>query len=135
MINEGKTGFMVTLELAVVKSELWEQAGAADVQTALDSGEVGPQLIAHGDLEGFVAYEIKPDATFPMTFAFKTPAGGKGLLQFLGFIENKLGIRIRYKLLQGTGSASPTPEKAESPTASPAEKRTQSNLSNRITLL
>jgi hypothetical protein len=112
-INEGKTGFMVSLELTVVKSELWEQAGAADVQTALDSGEVGPQLIAHGDVEGFVAYEIKPDAAFPMTFAFKSPAGGKGLLQFLGFIENKLGMRIRYKLLQGTANSLPKPQNTE----------------------
>ena len=113
--NQGmqSPGFVATLELATVKNELWEQAGAAEVQASLDSGEVGPQLKAMGEGEGFIFYEIKPDAAFPMTFAFKTPAGGKGLLQFLGFTENKLGTRIRYKLLQGTANSLPKPQNTD----------------------
>lgn len=40
----------------------------------------------------------------PVTFAFKTREGGRGLLQITGFTENPRGVKIRYKLVQASKS-------------------------------
>jgi serine/threonine protein kinase len=104
---------LTTPELAAVENELWEKASAAELQAALDSGEVGPNLNALGEAEGFVLYKIKPDAAFPLSYAFKTPAGKRGLLQIIGFTENHTGVKIRYKLVQGTANSLPNPQKTE----------------------
>ena len=105
---------MASPELASVKGELWEKAEADDVQAALDSGEVGPSLKALGEAEDFILYEIKPNSAFPLSFAFKTRAGGKGLLQIIGFTEGGAGVKIRYKLLRGTANNTKKSQTAES---------------------
>jgi hypothetical protein len=110
------------LDLSPLKGEIWDKASAADVQTALDSGEIAPQLNVLSKGEGFTFYEIKQDAVFPMTFAFKTPAGGKGLLQIVSLASQNSkisGLSIRYKKLLGGPS---TPENAKNPLSSTDEK-------------
>jgi serine/threonine protein kinase len=114
---------MATPELAAMKNDLWDTADATAVQEALDSGEVGPNLNALAEVEGFVCYKINSDA-FPLTYAFKTPADGRGLLQILGFTENRTGVKFRYKLVRntadhGTNAPNAPQQPAESSTPKP----------------
>jgi serine/threonine protein kinase len=56
---------------------------------------------------------------------FKTRDGGLGILQIAGFTENPRGVKIRYKLVQRTGSATnalAASAETWSPTLAPGEK-------------
>ena len=41
----------------------------------------------------------------PLTFAFRTAKGTRGLLQITGFTDNPRGVKLRYKLVQPLGCA------------------------------
>ena len=47
------------------------------------------------------------EGDLPATFAFKTGAGGMGLLQITGFTEDPRGVKLRYKLVQTETNQNP----------------------------
>jgi serine/threonine protein kinase len=87
-------------KLAAASSALWEHAQLADLHAALRSGEPGLMLMEPDVKEGFAVYGLSTNTPMPLTLAFETRAGRVGLLQFMGFTESPLGVRIRYKLAQ-----------------------------------
>ena len=53
-----------------------------------------------------ISAEMPGKGPLPVTYQFKTREGGMGLLQIVGFSENPLGVKIRYKLVQTQTPAS-----------------------------
>ena len=89
--------------LAAVPSAMWDRPTAADLQAALKSIPLGLERVESDAKEGFIAYRLETNATFPLTFAFETKAGGIGVLQIAGLTESPRGVKIRYRLVQQRG--------------------------------
>jgi len=80
-------------------------AGFEDVSPA----SIGEALVANSQLEvlergDWTFYLLPKESKAPLTLALRTPAGGVGVLQIVGFTDNPKGARIRYKLLQAAPS-------------------------------
>jgi len=88
----------VAPKLSSVPSGLWERPVEAELMAALESGAAGLVRVEPDEKSGFVSYGLGSDRVLPLTFAFRTRAGGVGLLQIAEFTESPRGIRIRYKL-------------------------------------
>ncbi|MHC4743881.1 MAG: tetratricopeptide repeat protein [Planctomycetota bacterium] len=87
----GEDGHIELADMVAVKVAygLWDSAGAAEINVALDKGPY--ETISLSDLsEGH-------ETSFPITYAFETREGGKGMLQILG--KKGGNVLIRYKML------------------------------------
>ena len=101
------------LKLAALRDPQWEEATDADLRSALASPRPGVPLgaderdvVAHvRERHGITLYV---PATEPATFAFQTRKGDMGILQVIRLTEEPRGVRLRYKLVQPSGSASAT---------------------------
>jgi hypothetical protein len=81
-------GFDLILDPAPTNG--WEIVSAADVMQNWSLQDNLPR-----QEQAFGAVPGHPD-----TFFFRTREGKKGILQIIGFTENSLGVKIRYKLVQ-----------------------------------
>ncbi|MGA2240571.1 MAG: DUF4019 domain-containing protein [Verrucomicrobiota bacterium] len=82
----GLVGFEMVA--APVPAEEWERATPARLDYYFTLAKPGTPATMSGRGE------------LPVTFAFKTRQGGRGLLQITGFTDNPHGVKIRYKLVQ-----------------------------------
>jgi hypothetical protein len=60
---------------------------------------------------------------FPATYLFKTARGECGLLQILGVSDEPLGMKFRYKLVEGVAASPATPASAHIPSFGPVIER------------
>jgi len=74
--------------------QAWENPRAADLDL--------PYELRSGQTVSVTGESSSP----PVTFAFRTEKGVRGLLQITGFTENPRCVKIRYKLVQGAEAAS-----------------------------
>ncbi|MCZ7639072.1 MAG: pectinesterase family protein [Verrucomicrobia bacterium] len=52
-------------------------------------------------------YVLPAHAPLPLTFAFETAQGGRGLLQIAGFVEEPPSVRLRFRLLSNNAPDAP----------------------------
>lgn len=98
------------LKLSDLTPSQWENATSSDLTKALEV----PTAVDHVEQIGATLY-LLPDGLQPMTFAFQTRAGVRGLMQITGFTDNPRGVKIRYKLAQASpdqAASKPIPPKA-----------------------
>jgi serine/threonine protein kinase len=90
--------------------EGWQNASLAELEGALSNGT--KRLEARTNSSGFF-YLLPMNVPPPMTFAFQTSSGERGVLQITGFAEDPRGVKIRYKLVQTNPAASISSGKPE----------------------
>lgn len=98
----------VAPKLSSVPPGLWDRPVEAELMAALESGAAGLVRVEPDEKSGFVSYGLGSDRVLPLTFAFRTRAGGVGLLQIVEFTQSPRGIKIRYKLAAPAGSPADT---------------------------
>ena len=96
-----------SLKLASLEESSWSAATPASLREALTTGTNG--LRREDTVFGHDQYLLETNTALPLTFAFETRQGGLGALQITGFTASPPGVKIRYKLAQGGGSANGTP--------------------------
>jgi serine/threonine protein kinase/biopolymer transport protein ExbD len=85
------------IKLADFPARNWDTATPEDLMKALQAEAAGfSHVVGSGEKE----YWLTQQPTFPVTLAFETARGYRGLLQITGFTENPRGVKIRYKLVQ-----------------------------------
>jgi hypothetical protein len=60
-----------------------------------------PSALQRVEHSGATLYFL-PDGLLPLTFAFESRAGERGLLQITGFTDNPRTVTIRYKLVNAS---------------------------------
>jgi serine/threonine protein kinase len=76
----------------------WEEFTPADVVSAMgQAGHERTQRFANSDRTFYETPAVSPDA-----LAFITREGSMGVMEILGLSANPPGVKIRYKLVQGT---------------------------------
>ncbi len=96
------------LKLAAIANERWDNATDEKLRAALASITPGTAVITpgHADMPVAEVHERRGTTYFdiqwapPITFAFQTRKGARGILQILRYTEEPRGMRIRYKLVQ-----------------------------------
>ena len=92
--------------LSDLRPEDWDLATLAKINAAL----VTPTILgAPQSKEIFVArsFLLPGKLNSPLTFAFSTIEGDRGLLQITSFTDNPRGVKIRYKLVQTETNQNP----------------------------
>jgi hypothetical protein len=74
---------------------------------SIAASNVGRQLVKPGASQDVSVPKVEVGA-LPVLL-FKTREGGVGVLRISGVTENPRGVKIRYKLVQGTSTTSPIP--------------------------
>ncbi|MBE0541234.1 MAG: protein kinase [Verrucomicrobia bacterium] len=101
----GRWAFVTAgLKLSDFLTRQWETATPEDVGKALKQ----PSALQRVEHSGATIYYL-PDGLLPLTFAFESRTGERGLLQIPGFTDNPRTVTIRYKLVQTAGSTSVNP--------------------------
>jgi serine/threonine protein kinase len=97
------------LKLAWLPFEKWDTAKHEDLSDALEAESVGLEIRQRGE---FRVYLLAANQHPPLTLAFHTARGARGLLQITSFTEQPDSARLRFKLLQssGGGVAGATPK-------------------------
>ncbi len=85
------------LKLAVLPREKWETLAQPDLSQALAAEPSGLEIKQH---PSWTVYVLPTNPQPPLTFAFQTATGTRGLLQITRFGENPNCARLRYKLTQ-----------------------------------
>ncbi len=83
------------LMLSDFPTRQWDKATSADVNEALEE----PSALQRVEHSGATLY-LLPDGLLPLTLAFKTQTGERGLLQVTALHDNPRAITIRYKLVR-----------------------------------
>jgi beta-lactamase regulating signal transducer with metallopeptidase domain/HEAT repeat protein len=103
-VNSGKEQGLLSFDVAVlpVKNVDWERLTAREVTAnrLLDQMEAN-KITSMMPMEA-------PDR--PATYLFRTRENGIGILQIVDFTNNPKGVKIRYKIVEGTGSENPDVE-------------------------
>jgi hypothetical protein len=86
---QGVRGLQVWLKPVRMDSGLWDTMSADALRSVF--------WTAGSNLDRLFMPAGTP---LPTTYGFRTPQGGMGILQIVGFTENPKGVRIRYKMLQ-----------------------------------
>ncbi|MBI3850194.1 MAG: serine/threonine protein kinase [Verrucomicrobia bacterium] len=75
----------------------WERIVPGGLEAALAAGTrlLEPRTNPSGSF-----HLLPTNAPTPLTLAFQTPTGDRGVLQIIGFTDNPRGVKIRYKLVQ-----------------------------------
>ncbi|MCW5553112.1 MAG: protein kinase [Verrucomicrobiae bacterium] len=96
------------LKLGLVPVEKWDTAKHEDLSQAFVAESVGLEIRQRGELR---VYLFAANQHPPLTLAFHTARGARGLLQITRFTAQPESARLRYKLLQSSsgGVAAPTP--------------------------
>lgn len=98
------------LKLSDLTPSQWENASTSDLIAVLNI----PTAVEHVEVTGATLY-VLPDGLLPITFAFETRDGARGLLQVTGFTDNPRGVKLRYKLAPAAttrAALKPIPPKA-----------------------
>ncbi|HOX59561.1 MAG TPA: protein kinase [Verrucomicrobiota bacterium] len=98
------------LKLSDLTPSQWENASASELNAALNI----PTAVEHVEVTGATLY-VLPDGLLPITFAFETRDGARGILQVTAFTDNPRGVKLRYKLAQNaprSAELKPIPPKA-----------------------
>ena len=83
------------LKLSDVLMQQWDNGTAADLDEALKS----PGALQRVEHSGATLY-VLPNGLLPLTLAFETRNGERGLLQITELNDNPRGVKIRYKLVE-----------------------------------
>jgi hypothetical protein len=99
------------MQFGDLADEGWRTGSLAEMERVLRNGT--RRLEARTNRSGSF-YLLPTNVLPPMTFAFQTSSGKRGVLQIAGFAENPRGVKIRYKLVQtkptaSAGSRNPEP--------------------------
>ena len=98
----------VDVTLKVIPASKWGTVASAELDRVLSKTTPSAQDDVEVLERGGVCYHIlKRDATVPVTFAFKTSEGNRGVLQIVEFREKPRGLKIRYKPEQPTQASRP----------------------------
>lgn len=98
------------LKLSDLTPSQWENASASELNAALNI----PTAVEQVEVTGATLY-VLPDGLLPITFAFETRDGARGILQVTAFTDNPRGVKLRYKLAQNaprSAELKPIPPKA-----------------------
>jgi tRNA A-37 threonylcarbamoyl transferase component Bud32 len=87
------------LKLAWLPVEKWDAAKHEDLSHALVAESVGLEIRQRGE---FRVYVLAANQHPPLTFAFHSARGTRGLLQITRFTEQPDAARMRFKLLRST---------------------------------
>ncbi|HLA84150.1 MAG TPA: protein kinase [Thermoguttaceae bacterium] len=90
------------LLLVPVGDSRWENTNCEWIEAATNSrtpeyDKIGTSYAGERERHGVTCYLLR---SAPVTFAFQTRKGERGVLQVLHFTEKPRGMRIRYKLVQ-----------------------------------
>jgi len=85
------------LKLDWMGNDKWGAISARELDQVLARGPTSLHIIREASMKIYVSPK---EAQPPMTFAFQTSNGSKGLLQVAGFTQKPRGVKIRYKLVQ-----------------------------------
>lgn len=97
------------IRLVMVASSLWDGCSKEQLDWELDRSDGGIETL---DLTDAVMYRLGKETELPVTFAFATANGSRGLLQIIALTRNPNIALIRFKLLQEKGLPDPpSPEK------------------------
>jgi hypothetical protein len=89
------------LRLSDISSDEWNTARPADIARILGSATTLERL----DQSGQVFYLLPERPELPISFAFQTRDGLRGVLQITAFSEKPHRIKIRYKLAESSSPA------------------------------
>jgi tRNA A-37 threonylcarbamoyl transferase component Bud32 len=92
------------VQLVAVTNALWESAGAEALNRELERPDRGVQTVSRPDV---TVYVLGAGTAAPLTFAFETAQGRRGLLQITGFVEEPGSARLRVKVLGDSASDAP----------------------------
>ncbi len=98
------------LKLSDLTPSQWENASASELNAALNI----PTAVEQVEVTGATLY-VLPDGLLPITFAFETRDGARGILQVTAFTDNPRGVKLRYKLARAAttrAALKPIPPKA-----------------------
>ena len=84
------------LKLVKVSNYEWIKRNAGAVDKALQRAESGLEIRRHKTM---MSYLLPEDAQPPVTFAFQTANGGRGLMQITDFLTTPDGLKLRYILV------------------------------------
>jgi serine/threonine protein kinase/formylglycine-generating enzyme required for sulfatase activity len=85
------------VRLADFSGDRWAIATPGAIRQALEFEAAG---LGHDASSGAGTYWMNRTPKFPVTLAFETGEGLRGLLQITGFSDNPPGVKIRYKTVQ-----------------------------------
>ena len=92
----GRWAFVTAgLKLSDFLTRQWDKATPADLNDALKE----PSALQRVEHSGATLY-LLPDGLLPLTLAFESREGGRGLLQITRLNDNPRTVTIRYKLVQ-----------------------------------
>ncbi len=87
------------LKLALLPVEKWDTAKPEDMSQSSVAESIGLETRQRGE---FRVYLFGANQHPPLTFAFHTARGARGLLQITSFTEQPDSARIRFKLVRST---------------------------------
>jgi len=96
--------FGIDLQVAAIDGASWDNVDPARVAAALGRGPNTPVKEAK-DQPAVMVGGAGQDAS--VLYGFRTREGGMGVLQVIGVTADPKGLKIRYKLLQGTPQLAP----------------------------
>ena len=107
---KGRWGLLTStanaLKLAPLANEQWESATERDLSQALAAEPSGLEM---RKLRSWTVYVLPTNDQPPLTFAFHTVSGVRGVLQITGFEEEPNCARLRYKVLPTSSSVRASP--------------------------
>ncbi len=87
------------LKLSDLTPVQWDTATPATIVAAL-AAPTAIQHVSPKELQSRATLYVLPEGLLPLTFAFQTRHGERGILQITGFTDNPRGVKIRYKLVR-----------------------------------
>lgn len=92
------------VRLIAVANALWDTAGTHSLTSELERTDPGVKVLGRREV---TVYVLGANTPVPLTFAFETAQGGRGLLQIAGFVEEPPAVRFRFKLLRNNAADAP----------------------------
>jgi len=107
---DGRWGLLTTtdneMKLAPLPNEKWEAVTERELSQALAAEPSGLEIKQRGS---WTVYVLATNAQPPLTFAFRTASGARGVLQIMRFGEKPNSARLRYKLVQPAATVLASP--------------------------
>ncbi len=94
------------IRLVPVTNASWDGFGVEPFERELSRTDPGVEKLTRGDV---TVYLLGTNATPPLTFAFQTDHGARGLLQIMAFTRQPDSVRLRFKRALSPGRPAPPP--------------------------